>query len=127
MTIVEVIISSRLRSGYTSVRHHSALLFQDGKMSAKLNMAYDTLSDAKARQQYERRNPSHGISTSFSETPGLVGPLKEVAIPLQVRPHSQKVQINSCTRPRDVLSHTFQVNTVRMVSYLSSSTRELKV
>lgn len=54
------------------------------EMSARLNRAYDVLTDRKARITYDglRRQQGYGAGSALQAVEGLVGPVRERALPL---------------------------------------------
>ena len=64
---------------------HHIVAVQSRELSAKLNMAYDILTNREARLQYDGMFKRAGFpSSSFERTEGLTGPLNERAVPLGV-------------------------------------------
>lgn len=60
---------------------------QSRELSSKINVAYDVLTNKQARRQYDSMYREHGFSTtSLNSVEGLTGPLRERAVPIDVRP-----------------------------------------
>jgi curved DNA-binding protein CbpA len=63
-----------------------ALDVQSRELSARVNVAYDVLTNKEARRQYDRLCKEEAIpQASVRTVEGLTGPLAERAIPLEVQ------------------------------------------
>lgn len=69
-------------------KHHPDIAGEQSReISAKLNLAYDVLTNRKARLEYDGQFKKAGFvsSNTVQSVDGLVGPMRERAVPVSVR------------------------------------------
>jgi curved DNA-binding protein CbpA len=71
---------------------------QSRELSARLNQAYDVLTNKQARRQYDRMCKQEGVTpSSLRSVEGLTGPTAERAIPIEVRKRALQAHFQSST------------------------------